>query len=620
MYFYIGLLTLFGGDNITHISKNIGIIFIIAIVIASGLFAPTSAQHAEKEWTVLTYFVAETDGFSANGIYWDLMEMDFAGSNASTNVVAYFDGLGEGNTRYFEMGDGNPESRYGEPVLLDYIVPDFESMNITDVTPQGLVEEDSGDAMSLIRFLRWGMENYPAEHYAVVLADHGWGHDGMCYDDTSRSHLSLVELRGSFATVAYELGRPLDLICLDACLMGHLSVLYQLAPYCDYACASQQSELVVPPDLSTPYQFDMALPFPEGTSAEDAACRMVEHVSDDHGINTLSAVDMGGVFTSLVSAVDALSTELYTNYGTYSAAIEAARSATEYYPFNVELYVDIYDFAYNLKDQGVCTAECQAVMDAVDAAVVCEHHGTVLNLRAHGIGMFLPRQGVAGTFAEYYAYLSRFGIDLHWSDLVFYWNTYATFGLETGVLVMTDPAMDSVSYDETIALSGFNLGDMHIDFQDGYDITTLVTVANTTTGEQKEIAPDPSNGMFTTDIGLCVGVNIVQVDTMSYRIGHEDTIFDQKSVTLIVTRKNMLAPPTASCSSIVHSQLQHTIDIQGNVEVALFGTEPSQEVQNLLDEAGMHMKNATQLTNAVYANGELLRAASILEQVLVSLA
>jgi hypothetical protein len=57
-----------------------------------------------------------------------------------------------------------------------------------------------GDAATLASFVRWATENYPAEHTALVLWDHGGGPlKGACYDEKHKfDALTLKELDEAF--------------------------------------------------------------------------------------------------------------------------------------------------------------------------------------------------------------------------------------------------------------------------------------------------------------------------------------------------------------------------------------------------------------------------------------
>ncbi len=102
-----------------------------------------------------------------------------------------------------------------------------------------------GDPETLRDFLRFSMENYPAEDYALILWDHGGGPlEGLCRDERyGADHLSLRELAQALDGAVPD-GRKLSWIGFDACLMGSLEVAEQMRPYARCMIASQAEEPV----------------------------------------------------------------------------------------------------------------------------------------------------------------------------------------------------------------------------------------------------------------------------------------------------------------------------------------------------------------------------------------
>ena len=59
-----------------------------------------------------------------------------------------------------------------------------------------------GDSQTLSDFLTWGVKNYPADHMALILWDHGGGSiSGVCFDERNNNDsLYLRELDKALAT------------------------------------------------------------------------------------------------------------------------------------------------------------------------------------------------------------------------------------------------------------------------------------------------------------------------------------------------------------------------------------------------------------------------------------
>lgn len=206
----------------------------------------------------------------------DLKEMRSVGSTEDVNIIAQVDRAGgQGTTRYCIQCDGKGEK------------------------PESLGTMDSGDPKTVTDFISWAAANYPAEHYALILWNHGGGWEpsemdriaraagtpnyspreatersatplartffrtslekifslsspaerAICSDDGSGHSLDTIELGKVLKQAVKALGQPFDLIGMDACLMSNLEVAYQVQPYAKYMVASEESE----PNNGWPY-------------------------------------------------------------------------------------------------------------------------------------------------------------------------------------------------------------------------------------------------------------------------------------------------------------------------------------------------------------------------------
>ena len=175
----------------------------------------------------------------------DMNEMERVGSSASVNIVVQIDrstgqssadGNWSGARRYLAEKD-NDTDRISSPVLDD------------------LGAVDSGDADSVVDFVAWAAETYPAEHYALILWDHGWGWSltesdeprltkGISSDDSTGSDISVAEgeLEQLLEDSSDILGQRLDLLGMDACLMQAWEIAYVSSAYADILVASQDYE------------------------------------------------------------------------------------------------------------------------------------------------------------------------------------------------------------------------------------------------------------------------------------------------------------------------------------------------------------------------------------------
>jgi len=180
------------------------------------------------DWTVLIYM--DGDNNLEFDMLYDFMRMTGVGSSRSVSVVVQMDRSPSYDTSY---GDWDQCLRfYVESPMLAY-----ESDALMD-----LGEVNMGDGATLEDFLVWGAQTYVADHYLVVLKDHGGSWVGCCQDMTSGGDiLSLPEISHAFRAMVNETGSSIDLVLFDDCLMGSLEVVTEMNGTVDYMVASETS-------------------------------------------------------------------------------------------------------------------------------------------------------------------------------------------------------------------------------------------------------------------------------------------------------------------------------------------------------------------------------------------
>jgi hypothetical protein len=235
-------------------------------------------MSTSAKWTFMVYLAGDNNLASAGDA--DLAEMRAVGSTPDVNIVAQFDSAIAGRAKRFLLKRGG-----------------------SDEQVENLGEIDSGAPQTLTEFIEWTTRRYPAERYALVLWNHGSGWEpsemdriarsvgtpnynsremtersasglrrvmfrttlekifslpspaerAISFDDNSGHSLDTIELGNVLAGVVKTLGRPLDLLGMDACLMSNLEVAYQLKPFVRYMVASEELE------PSTGWPYDLVL-------------------------------------------------------------------------------------------------------------------------------------------------------------------------------------------------------------------------------------------------------------------------------------------------------------------------------------------------------------------------
>ena len=105
-----------------------------------------------------------------------------------------------------------------------------------------LTDENMGAKSTFESFLNWGFSRYPAEHFGVILINHGGGLVGVCRDDRHGGDvLTNSETASAFANAFAQNGinYNLDFIGYDACMMQLQDVAEFNSHYFNYMLASQ---------------------------------------------------------------------------------------------------------------------------------------------------------------------------------------------------------------------------------------------------------------------------------------------------------------------------------------------------------------------------------------------
>ena len=250
---------------------------------------------------------------------------------------------------------------------------------------------------SLQGFLSWGVQNYPADHYAVVLWDHGGGWKDVIFDATSNDRMLISDLGNAMMAVTTSLGRKFDVTIFDACLMSMAEVADQLRPVTDYLVASEQSVQ----DEGFPYDAMLQQLSAQPSMDSWAYSKLI---ADDyysfyiktHGKSVLSvsAIDESKL-PGLVSAVDNLSVTLIANMATYHGKVESARSNAQHQieGINGEFwYVDLHVFAdqiaIRINDASI-DSQAAAVSASVESTLY-ERHSHNLDGKAYGMAINFP--------------------------------------------------------------------------------------------------------------------------------------------------------------------------------------------------------------------------------------
>lgn len=204
------------------------------------------------QWTFMVYLAADNDLESAS--IDDFLEMSAVGSTSEVNIVVQMDRIPGYDTRY---GDWKDCQRF---LITAGDVPQVSSAVTDWGDGSGGREVNMADPQTLVDFVTWAASNYPAEHYALIIWNHGGGWKNLlspqglskevAWDDSSGLDevMHSAQVQSALSSLQSQ-GVAIDLLGFDACLMGMLEVAYEVKDYVQVMVASEESE----PDTGWPY-------------------------------------------------------------------------------------------------------------------------------------------------------------------------------------------------------------------------------------------------------------------------------------------------------------------------------------------------------------------------------
>jgi hypothetical protein len=179
-------------------------------------------------YTFMVYMVASD--LESNGYYatLDIMEMMSVGSTDNVNVIVQTGGSENSTIDDFRFIDFTQVQRH-------------EIMKDDIKTVSSLGKKNMASSSTLSDFVSWGVREYPAEKYVIILWDHGAGMVGFGFDDIYGDTLDLAELREGLHPIVLQ-GKQFEVIGFDACLMASIEVANALAGRGKYLVASEELE------------------------------------------------------------------------------------------------------------------------------------------------------------------------------------------------------------------------------------------------------------------------------------------------------------------------------------------------------------------------------------------
>ena len=334
-----------------------------------------------KHWTFMVYLDGDNN-LEAAGID-DFLEMASIGSSPDANIVVQFDRVGGYSTSY---DNWTSTKRF---YITNGMTP------TEDNALQDLGELNHGDPQTLIDFVNWAKENYPADNYALVLWNHGGGwrldkqerearllqnkkkmsFKAVCWDDTNgHDSLYMDEVQSALNSAGGA-----NLIGFDACLMGMVEVAYEMRDLGEVMVGSEETE----PGDGWPYDAILQdLVNNSEWSPAELGSSIVDRYYESYGDSeTQSAIDLSNM-DNLANSISNLGQAMIDNWSSEPAAVKIA---------------------------------AVSVITEIENSVIREQHGSAWR-NAAGLAIYLPQ--TSGDFDSDYNTVIDFSNDTQWNEFI----------------------------------------------------------------------------------------------------------------------------------------------------------------------------------------------------------
>jgi len=376
------------------------------------------AGRAEKEWTVFVYMAADNN--LEDVAISDFNEMEMVGSGPDLNIVVQFDRISGHDD---SNGDWTDTRRF-------LVEQDFDPLIINSApVNDSLGELNMGNPGTLKDFLEWGIGNYSAKRYMLVMWDHGSGlfrrrgdseseeTRGFCKDWSSGSDdLKMWELSTVLSELKESRGTEFEIIAADVCYFGYLESAYQIRKYTKFFIGSSDEEPAPGWDYQRALSFLSEKPL---STSRDMAINIVERYLENYeqGYITQMALSIASMDMFLIPAFETFARALISSTYNYRSEIQSARRHAD---SPRSRYVDLYSFTNLIKDDVTlplslkqkATELSTAVKDSLVAYGTGSKHPNSL-----GLAIWFPENILSSSY--YNTYMRKFDFsETSWIDFL----------------------------------------------------------------------------------------------------------------------------------------------------------------------------------------------------------
>ncbi len=334
---------------------------------------------AETQFRAMVYLACDNNLESDCRILFNRLELAMV-DNPDLRLVVLWDGRGDGDSAYY------------------LVQPDVHLLTWAEYTDGvnrlPVNEVDTAYAGTLAEFAVWAQSQYPGHYTLLSLVGHGggwapdlhpgqkrcydWGIGGMMWDEHPRDTMGTRWLAEALNWVT--LGDTLDVVYLDACLMGAVEVAAELAPYAHH--------LVMHENLTwATYPYHEYLRAVDGTVTPRALAQHIATIHRDYWpaiehpgqVGVINTAALADVTVKLDTLAHVLSNTLPTARPAISQAVMSAAHVAQNDDWRIDAadsYVDLLDLSNHLILQDIDAevgAAARALVDALSTAVVVNY-------------------------------------------------------------------------------------------------------------------------------------------------------------------------------------------------------------------------------------------------------
>ncbi|MBL7714577.1 MAG: hypothetical protein JNL01_03860 [Bdellovibrionales bacterium] len=176
--------------------------WIITCIATIAWFAQP-AKAAVSEWTILVYWAVDNDLYQFSIPYLEEFNRLNLKTTEKINIVVQYD---------------HASPRRTERQVLNHL--GHRGFSVVEVLGSNL---NSASPKTFSDFLNWGVSQFPAKKYALVVGSHGSNWSGLIEDAPMNEYMTLE----NFAS-ALRSGPKMDLLLFDTCNMSFLETLHVL--------------------------------------------------------------------------------------------------------------------------------------------------------------------------------------------------------------------------------------------------------------------------------------------------------------------------------------------------------------------------------------------------------